>query len=468
MSKIKLNVIEVIVKNNICIGCGVCVSVCPIDALRMEFNRYGEYNPVGGLYCLEKCNLCLRVCPFYNQDENEDSLAMSTFGNFDGMKHRLETGYYLNSYVGYSKVNNHRANGASGGMATWILETLLIKDIVDYVVCVTPNSDSKRLFKFAIFNNVESIRSSAKSVYYPVEMSGVIKEIIKNKGRYAFIGQPCFLKGLKLATKKNIKLKKNIVITVGLVCGQMKSKHYTTYLSSLVGVNGNLKNVNYRGKNPQKLVSNYFYNFTNEKGDQKKIFWNEGVHDIWNNRWFTPNACNFCDDVFAEVSDVAVMDAWLPKYSNDINGTNLLIVRSPTIRNLLIQGSKSLQIVIENIPIEKIIQSQLGTLNIKRNHLAYRLYQSKQSKFLFPTKRVVPSRKIRFLNKKEIDIKNRMQTLSREFFLKCYDNEKLDIKFFGERMNYLTREIRKWKHIYYILLFPIRVVRKIWRVLIDG
>lgn len=462
----KPNVIETIVQKNLCIGCGVCAGICPANVLKIEFNEYGEYNPVESPGCLRDCNLCLQVCPFYGQNENEDNtLAKAVFDDIDGIKHRSETGYYLDSYVGYSNIDAHRANGASGGMATWLLETFLTKNFVDYVVCVTPNNDSEKLFRFAIFDDIESIRRSAKSVYYPVEMSEVIQEIIKNKGRYAITGQPCFLKAIRLATKENKKLRERIIITVGLVCGQMKSKHYTTYLASLSGVNGRLKSINYRGKSPEKPASNYFFYCVNETNNEGKIFLDEGVGKVWSNRWFTPNACNFCDDVFAELADVTVMDAWLPKYSQESKGTNLVIVRSTMINNLIKSGVDKNQIKAEQIPIDNIIDAQIGVLNIKRTQLAYRLYLAKQKGLLVPTKRITPSRKVGLLNRKEVEIKDKIQTLSRELFLRYYNQEKLNLKAFSQKMNCFIKELERWNRLGLILRFPIRVTRKARRML---
>lgn len=57
------------------------------------------------------------------------------------MKYLPETGYYLDSYVGYS--NEFRQSSASGGMATWLLTRLLKEGIVDYVVCPTPRKIQK-------------------------------------------------------------------------------------------------------------------------------------------------------------------------------------------------------------------------------------------------------------------------------------------------------------------------------------
>lgn len=464
----KFNVINTIVQNDNCIGCGVCAGICPSNALSMNFNKYGEYIPFEFSDCLKKCNLCLNICPFYDTGENEDSLARAAFSNIEGIKHRLETGYYLDLYAGYSTVNDHRVNGASGGMATWLLETLLIRNIVDHVVCVTPHSNPEKLFRYAIFDNIEAVRLSAKSAYYPVEMSEIIRQMLVGEGRYAIIGLPCFLKALRLAAKKNKKLSEKIIVTIGLVCGQTKSKYYTTYLASLSGVFGALKKANYRGKSHEKPANNYYFHCVNENDSEGKLFWNEGVSEAWNNGWFTPNACNFCDDVFAEVADVTVMDAWLPEYSRESKGTSMVLSRSLLISDLLRQGREENQITLKSISIENIIQSQMDVLNIKRNQLAYRIYRAKEDGLSIPTKRVAPSKNLFLLSKKEIELKDAMRFLSRDLFLMSYDSEKLDLKVFAEKMRPLLKKIYTLNHLKYILFVPIRAIRKAMEVLFGG
>jgi len=459
-------IIETIVNNNLCIGCGLCAGLCPANALRMEFNKYGEYNPVEITGCLKNCNLCLQICPFSENEENEGLLAKEIFSNTDGIKHRPETGYYLDSYVGYSNINNHRANGASGGMATWILETLLKNNIVDHILCVTPNENPEKLFRFAVFANIDSIRHSAKSAYYPVEMSEVIKQIIKNESRYAIIGLPCFIKGLRLAQKKNNKLRNRIIVTIGLVCGQLKSKCYTRYLAELSGIHGELKEVCFRGKDSDKPSSNFYFYSKNKNNNYNKIFFYEGIGKVWNNRWFTLRACNFCDDVFAEMADVTVMDAWLPEYIEDSKGTNLIIVRSPLVHNLIKLATKENQIKIEHISINKVILAESGVLNIKRNQLAYRLYLAKQAGLIIPTKSVTPSRKISFLNKKEIELKDKMQRLSKELFLLYFNGERADLTAFSKKIGNFVSKLEKWKHIARILRLPMRIIKKARRILL--
>lgn len=192
-----------IAKHDLCIGCGLCAAMCPDKALKMQFNKYGEYNPVIADECTTECGLCLKVCPFTDSGENEDTIGQRLYGNIPGIQHLPETGYYLASYVGYSE--KYRPTSASGGIATWLLETLLSERIVDYVICVAPTGDPYRLFTFQTFHSPEDVISGSGSAYYPVEMSNVIRHVLNHPGRYAITGLPCFIKAIRLAQQRNKK-----------------------------------------------------------------------------------------------------------------------------------------------------------------------------------------------------------------------------------------------------------------------
>lgn len=150
----KLTVIDKIVNSNLCIGCGVCVGICSEKVLNIQENEYGEYFVSKIKNCTSGCGLCLKVCPFADSEENENTIGGRLYGNISKIMRTTETGYYLVSYVGYSE--RHRLNSASGGMATWILNTLLTEKFVDHVICVVSNNDPQKLFAFKVFDNLES------------------------------------------------------------------------------------------------------------------------------------------------------------------------------------------------------------------------------------------------------------------------------------------------------------------------
>jgi coenzyme F420-reducing hydrogenase beta subunit len=344
-----------VVEPGLCIGCGLCAALCPEGVLAMGWNRYGEYNPAEVSPCTTGCGLCAKVCPFSDTGEDEDTIGERLYGAVPGVRHRPETGYYLASYVGYSE--KHRLAGASGGMATWLLEALLAEDVVDHVICVAPAGNPDKLFAFRVFSTPEDVRTGAGSAYYPVEMSGVVRQILETPGRYAVTGLPCFIKALRLAQLRNRKLRERVVVTVGLVCGQLKSWYFTDYIAALAGVRGEVTGVRYRGKSPDRPATDYHYAFTTKESGERRISWSEGIAEAWTNRWFTPKACSYCDDIFAECVDVTFMDAWLPEYSVDGRGTSLLLVRSPAVREMIERGRG---VCLDPIAIEQVAESQAG------------------------------------------------------------------------------------------------------------
>jgi coenzyme F420 hydrogenase subunit beta len=447
----KSSVMNSVVGRDFCIGCGLCAALCPQDVLSMQWNRYGEYNPVEMTPCTTECGLCLKVCPFANSGENEDTIGERLYGAVPGVQHRSETGYYLASYVGYSE--RHRPASASGGIATWLLEALLTEGVVDHVICVAPTGDPDKLFAFQVFDTPEDVRTGAGSAYYPVEMSGVIRQILEVPGRYAITGLPCFLKAIRLAQQRNKKLRERIVVTVGLVCGQLKSRHFTDYVAALAGVREEVTGVRYRGKSPDCPASNFYFSFTAADGEERKIFWNEGIAEAWTNRWFTPEACNYCDDVFAECADVTCMDAWLPEYSRDSRGTSLLLVRSAAVREVLERGQG---VRLDSIPVERVVQSQGGVVAVKRKHLAYQLYLDREGA---PKKRVAPARPKNPLLRQEVVLKERMRVASRD----RWGAGERDVEHLWEAMGADLRRLVARRQVSNIITFPVRILRYIQR-----
>jgi coenzyme F420-reducing hydrogenase beta subunit len=351
--------------------------------------------------------------------------------------------------VGYVNDSSYREKRSAGGLTTWLQRSFLEEGLADFVVSVVPNNDPDQLFRFAVLDSVDEVLRSARSAYYPVEMSGVVAEIIENPGRYVVTGLPCFLKGLRLAARHNAKLRDRIACTIGLVCGQLKSKFFAEYLIAACGVDpACVSEVDFRHKDPSRRADDYSLSLryhtikgAEAKGSEASIATcsPETRRAIWTWDYFKPNACNYCDDVFAEVADVVCMDAWLPEITNDWRGTNLVIARSPRVLELLGRGIEQGALAMQEISIDQVIESQAGALTEKRKWLAHRLYlDERKGQAYVPHKRIAPKRLSSPIDRWLFSCKERMRLLSRQKFAALgYDRDAVRINRFRSQMTWI-------------------------------
>lgn len=441
---VNMNVTDLTVKNDYCIGCGVCAGVCPSNNLYIDWSPRGELIPHTNNLCNDKCSICLDICPFNNHKINQDAITNSLFSKTRNIKYNEYTGYYLNCYVGFRKDTVKRLKSASGGLATSFLASLIKENIVDRIIAVGISEDNNRMFNFKILNNSNEVYSCAGSAYYPVEISRILKEIIKEKEEfeYAVIALPCVAYALRLAIDKIPKLKKKIKIIASLTCGQLQNRFCTELLSLESGIKVNeLAKMNFRQKSENNSAINYMQVATDKNGNEGIPQANQELPShLWHYQYFKQNACNFCDDIFGEVADVTFMDAWLPEYIDNYRGTSLIISRTPLALKLL---ENSHEYNLKEISVNSVIESQMGLIQKKRTLLKGKLYKSESSNSFYPEKRVKPDFNVYNENREFIDLTTEIQDLSKELWPK-YHLDKSTAEFWNE-LKPLESKIAKYE-----------------------
>lgn len=215
-----------VVKYDYCIGCGICASLKG-SPLSMDLNEEGKFRPFynENAQAGEMDINALEVCPFSNEIKDENEIGNQVFNQENKAKFNEYTGYYLKNYASYVKDGDYRKKGSSGGMGTWIATQLLKENLVDGIIHVKSTNESEgknTLFEYQISYSSEELSKGAKSKYYPIEMSRVIKLVKENEGRYALIAVPCFIKGMRLLAQQDEVIKERIKFYIGLVCGHLK------------------------------------------------------------------------------------------------------------------------------------------------------------------------------------------------------------------------------------------------------
>lgn len=240
------NVVSETVDKDLCSGCGVCAAFCPSGALSMEVRDNGDLVPyVDADRCLEECHLCLDVCPFSTGVYSPRDTNRVLFSGVSGAKYDEAIGWYTRTIVGFRRDAGLRNASASGGLATWCLEVLLKKQLVTRVAVVrAAENHDKGFFEFYAASSIDELRASSGSVYHPVEISGIIKEIESNRQeRWAIVGVPC----LCAAVRNSLRLRKRVSFVFGLACGMYQNTFYTEMLLDVSGVDRDtIESIEYR------------------------------------------------------------------------------------------------------------------------------------------------------------------------------------------------------------------------------
>lgn len=357
----------------LCSGCGVCAEACPTSVARMTFDpTLGSFIPVKlGAACGNPCIVCEKACPFLADAPATPTLTEPLFGSVPG-SHRDEVlGHYLGAFVGYSET--HRLRSASGGLLTWLLENLLERREVDGVACVGPDPASPTLFSYRIVRTVEELRRCRGSCYQPVHLAEVLKEIKQTEGRYAIVALPCAAKALRLAMKLNAKLRRRIVLILGVACGGLTNRHFVDYVAQRFMKSAGPVAINFRAKRPDARAQHRFvFTFRDAAGHETEAeaSFSDGIGRIYQSHHFNLEACHYCDDMFAECADAVFLDAWLPEYERDWRGDTIVLTRDPRLQDWFRSGMESAAIHVKPISPDRVIKSQRGGLRSKRGHNA--------------------------------------------------------------------------------------------------
>ena len=349
----------------LCTGCGTCVSICPNSAIKlMRTNDNTLYIDWDKSKC-NLCRACYEVCP--GLSVNFDQLNLEVF---DKKVQDVLLGNYINCFIGYSNNRKIRYNSSSGGLVTELLIFALEQKMIDGALVVKMKADNPLEAEPFIARTKEEIISASKSKYCPVSANIALKEIIRQDGKFAIVGLPCHIHGIRKAEVLNKKLRKKIVLHLGIFCSHTVNFSGTELLLEKIGIKKqNVRQLYYRGDGWPGHLSVVYKN-----GRELSLEY----HDYWNPLFgpyfFTPLRCMCCYDHTNELADLSFGDAWLHDILvKDKEGTSVVISRSKVGRELLEKAESAGMITLRGISAEKVIRSQYHSLYFKKVGLSPRI-----------------------------------------------------------------------------------------------
>ncbi|HZC38600.1 MAG TPA: Coenzyme F420 hydrogenase/dehydrogenase, beta subunit C-terminal domain [Sphingomicrobium sp.] len=374
-----------IVDSGLCIGCGACA------AAQMRWDRDGFLKPDESSDAYDtRSDTFSRQCPFSPAAPNEDAIAAEQFADAPHADTRI--GRFEAAYVGYAREDPFRRQASSGGMTSWVAAELLRTNMIDAVAHVSPADPqtSGAFFEYRISRSLEALSAGAKSRYYPIELSRVLAEIRATPGRYAIIGIPCFIKAIHLLRRIDPVLHERVTHTLGLFCGHMKSAAMVESFAWQLGTEvSRVRALDYRIKDEHRPANWYRAHIEFDDGSSRERDWWHLADGDWGAGFLQNPACDWCDDVVAETADISFGDAWVEPYSSDGRGTNVVIVRTKELKQLIEVARADGRLELKDVDAEFIARTQAAGLRHRRDGLAYRLTWRRHG--IVPHKRIAPS-----------------------------------------------------------------------------
>jgi len=339
------------VTGDLCTGCGTCVSICPNNAIKMIKSADGRYYKpqINKNKCIS-CGLCLRVCPGYAVDFK--NLNLKIFGK-ESNDHIL--GNYNQCYIGNSCNYNIRFNAASGGVITALLIFALESGIINGALVTKMNKNRPLEPESFIARTKEEIIEASKSKYCPVPANIALKEIItcKSGEKFAVVGLPCHIHGIRKLELLEPSLKKKIVLHIGIICSHNDTFLQTESLLRTFKISSNdVLKIDYRGQGWPGKMSILLKN-----GEIVSVPFSQSIayHKLWLNA--IPR-CQLCCDLTSELSDISCGDAWLPEVMmSEKIGKSLLITRSKKADEICKSAIRNNYIELDKIDVIKLKQS---------------------------------------------------------------------------------------------------------------
>jgi coenzyme F420-reducing hydrogenase beta subunit/polysaccharide pyruvyl transferase WcaK-like protein len=318
----------------------------------MTINPFrGLIEPVLDLQRCVQCGLCVQVCPGWQLDIDSlrptpESIDLETNG-----------GELSAAFIGCSFNDGVRVSAASGGMVSEVLIYLLDQGLVDGAIVTRMNSQHPLKAETFIARSREEILSAQKSKYCPVAVCSILKEVLASEERYAFVGLPCHVAGVRKVATSNQKLADSLPYILGLFCSRTPNAHATRHLLYNLSIDPHdVQSIDYRGNgHPGKL------RIRKKNGTETVI--DHLDYKYWGYtffKFFKPIRCWLCPDHSAKLADMSFADNWtgLAPFKRDNKGSSTIVARMPEYKELLLRMADEGRISLHPIPEHIVVTSQ--------------------------------------------------------------------------------------------------------------
>lgn len=354
--------IEPVVQRKLCTGCGTCAGVCPHGVIEMAVHPgKGCYLPRLDRKKCTRCGLCYEACPGHSVDF--ESLNDELFAE---IPQDVALGRHLGCYIGHALDEGIRYNCSSGGLVSALLIFALDEGLIDGALVTRMRRDNPLQPEPFIARTRDEILSAAGSKYCPVAAGAALHEILRVEGRYAVVGLPCHIQGLRKAEENLPRLRERVRYRISLACSLNYSFRGTERVLRNLGVSfDQIAALQYRGRGWPGSMRIQLKNGTEQTIPLAEYYRTLRPHSL--------RRCTLCSDMLGELSDVTCGDAWLPPVmQTDPIGSSFMVTRTTEAEELLEAAALNHTIELSELAVEELLISQDHAL-FKKRKLAARI-----------------------------------------------------------------------------------------------
>lgn len=321
--------VDDIVANDLCLGCGLCVSLTPGGTMKETHAGFlAPYfaDPAASEAAFETVEAC---CPGIVLDRQPMGASQ---------RHRV-WGAYESCCLGHSTDEELRFRASSGGGISALLCSLLESGEITAAVHVGCTSDNPLRNQVRLSRTREDVLHCAGSRYAPVAALETIKEVLESEERIAFVGKPCDAAALRQLLRLHPQWKPKVHSILAFLCaGQPSYRATDDLLDELDCPREDVQEFWYRGRGWPGMAT-----AVSRQGDKFECSYDDSWGKILGRQIHF--RCKLCPDGVGDFADIVCGDAWRDEQGStsfeDRPGESLLLARNPAGKALLDKASDS-------------------------------------------------------------------------------------------------------------------------------
>ena len=350
------NLLDTIVKNGFCSGCGACAGLIGPSRVQMRLSEQGNLRPLSsGSLALKDVELVQAVCPGIRIEHDKLSPS-SGYHPIWGPIERVRTGQAKDFQI--------RREGSSGGVISALAVYLLESRQVDFVAQIAVDTENPLANEVQMSRTRADVLSAAGSRYAPAAPLARIEEYLSTGQRFALIGKPCDVAAVRNLAKVDSRIDRQIPFLISFMCAGVPSIKGTHEVLSKLGVEADrLQSFRYRGDGWPGMAR-----AVSLDGQVGEMDYAKSWGTILNRH--LQFRCKICPDGTGEFADVVCADAWYGKDGypdfEEREGRSLVVTRTPVGESLVREAVREGAIEVSDLAVEEVDRMQPYQLNRKQ------------------------------------------------------------------------------------------------------